>query len=116
MRISDLISDVCSSDLYGQVDPRTVKVAGSQFEPANAYTVKLEGVREAGYRTVFMAGVRDPVLVASIEDFVAACRERVGNEARSLGIGEERYRLCIRVYGRNATMGPREPAQDSHAH
>ncbi len=101
---------------YEQFDSRTVKVAGSRFEPANAYTVKLEGVREAGYRTVFIAGVRDPVLVRTIDDFIAACRERVAGEAASLGIAAGSYRLGIRVYGRNATMGAREPVRESQAH
>ena len=105
-----------SAARYEQLDTRTVKVSGSRFEPASVYTVKLEGVREAGYRTIFFAGVRDPTLVRTIDSFVVTCRERVAGEAASLGITPDRYRLGIRVYGRNAVMGSREPLLDSQAH
>ena len=101
---------------FEQLDERTVKVWGSRWEPANAYTVKLEGVRELGFRTVFMAGVRDPVLVATIDDFVATCRGRVASYAAALGIDETAYTLGIKVYGRDAVMGPNEPVRESAAH
>jgi hypothetical protein len=101
---------------YEQIDDRTVKVAGSRFERSNRYTVKLEGVRFAGYRTVFIAGVRDPILIAGIDDFIAACHERVRGEAATLGIGAEQYKLNIRVYGKSGTMAAREPVKDAEPH
>lgn len=101
---------------YEQVDERIVKVSGSRFEPANRYTVKLEGVKKSGYRTVFMAGVRDPNLISVIDEFIASCHERVAGEAASLGIAPDRYRLNVRVYGKNATMGPREPLANQVGH
>jgi hypothetical protein len=107
---------VTTGSQYEQLDPRVVKVTGSRFEPSNSYTVKLEGVRKTGFRTVFIAGVRDPVLISVIDEFVAACHERVGNEARALGIPRDSYRLNIRIYGKDATMGPREPMRDAVGH
>ncbi|MCG8543359.1 MAG: DUF1446 domain-containing protein [Alphaproteobacteria bacterium] len=101
---------------YEQVDPRIVKVTGSRFEASNRYTVKLEGVKETGFRTVFIAGARDPILISVIDEFIDSCHERVAKEARSLGIPRESYRLNIRVYGKDATMGVREPIKDSTAH
>ena len=52
---------VTVDSVYEQIDDRRVRVSGSRFELSNRYTVKLEGVRKAGYRTVFFAGVRDPI-------------------------------------------------------
>ncbi len=101
---------------YEQVGRRAVRVAGSRFEPAAVYTVKLEGVREAGWRTVFIAGTRDPTLIEGIDDFIAACRGRVAHEAAALGIDEADYWLGIRLYGKNATMGAREPVSGTAAH
>lgn len=101
---------------YEQVDDRTVKVMGSRFLPTDRYTVKLEGVREAGYRTVFIAGVRDPILIDVIDDFIASCHERVALQADDLGIARDAYRLGVRVYGKNATMGEREPVAHTQAH
>ena len=63
---------VTINSVYEQLDERIVKVSGSQFEPSAAYTVKLEGVKESGYRTVFIAGVRDPILISVIDDFIAS--------------------------------------------
>lgn len=101
---------------YEQLDDRVVKVSGSRFEPANRYTVKLEGVRSGGYRTVFFAGVRDPILISVIDEFVASCHERTAQEAHGLGISQDQYRLNIKVYGHNATMGTREPNKTHDAH
>ena len=101
---------------YEQVDPRIVRVSGSKFEGSNRYTVKLEGVKQTGYRTVFIASTRDPVLISVIDEFIASCHERVANEARLLGIAQDSYRLNIRVYGKDATMGEREPVKQTAAH
>ncbi|MDE0813314.1 MAG: acyclic terpene utilization AtuA family protein [Alphaproteobacteria bacterium] len=107
---------VTIDSVYEQLDERIVKVSGSQFEPSAAYTVKLEGVKESGYRTVFIAGVRDPILISVIDDFIESCHERVALEAQNLGVAKDSYRLNVRVYGKNATMGPREPVQDFNGH
>ncbi len=101
---------------YEQVDERTVKVAGSRFERSNRYTVKLEGVRLAGFRTVFIAGVRDPILISVIDEFIRSCHERVRGEVAALGIGAEQYKLNIRVYGKSGTMAAREPVKDAAPH
>lgn len=107
---------VTTDSEYEQVDPRVVRVSGSRFEASNRYTVKLEGVKETGYRTVFIAGVRDPVLIAGIDGFIESCHERVAGEMANLGIGRESYTLNIRVYGKNATMGVREPVKQTASH
>lgn len=102
--------------VYEQIDDRRVRVSGSRFELSNRYTVKLEGVRRAGYRTVFFAGVRDPVLISVIDEFIESCHERVQREVAALGIGAEQYKLNIRVYGKTGTMASREPVQDAEPH
>ena len=52
-------------------DGRTVRISGAIFKPT-PYEVKLEGARIMGYRTVFIGGVRDPILVNQIDAFLAA--------------------------------------------
>jgi hypothetical protein len=101
---------------YEQVDPRRVRVSGSRFRARSPYTVKLEGVTCIGHRTVFVAGVRDPDLVRGIDGFVASCRERVAGEARALGLDDSAYTLNVRVYGRDAVMGAREPVRGALPH
>ncbi len=97
-----------STATYEQIDPRRVRVSGSSFETAGRYSVKLEGVKREGHRSIFFAGIRDPGLISVIDDFVAACRARVADETSSLGIDLGSYRLGIRIYGRDAVMGPLE--------
>jgi hypothetical protein len=101
---------------FEQLDERRVKVTGSRFHPRTPYTVKLEGVTAIGFRTVFVAGVRDPTLIAGIDGFVRECRARVAGEARALGLAPQDYRLQVRVYGRDAVMGEREPVRDATPH
>jgi hypothetical protein len=101
---------------FEQVDERRVKVAGSRFVRASQYTVKLEGVESLGYRMVFFAGIRDPVLIGCIDEFVSSCHQRAGDEAQNLGFAPESYQLSIKVYGRDAVMGEREPVTHGAAH
>ena len=93
-----------------------MKVSGSLWEPSDKYTVKLEGVRELGYRTIFMAGIRDPILVSSISDFIQSCRSRISKDVLALGVKENEYTLEIKVYGKDAVMGSNEPVKNSQAH
>src|SRR5699024_11754637 len=44
---------------FKQIDDRTARVTGSRFIRDLTYTVKVEGVRKTGYRTVYIVGARD---------------------------------------------------------
>ncbi|MEM7406361.1 MAG: acyclic terpene utilization AtuA family protein [Pseudomonadota bacterium] len=107
---------ITENSVYEQIDHRTVKVSGSQFKRSNRYTVKLEGVRRAGYRMAFIAGSRDPGLIAIVDSFVESCRQRVARDTASLGISSDDYQLSVRVYGQSGTMASREPVQDAQPH
>jgi hypothetical protein len=54
-----------------QDDDRTTRISGAVFVP-KPYEVKLEGASIMGYRTIFIGGIRDPILLAKIDDFLAA--------------------------------------------
>lgn len=56
---------------YEQISERGVRVSGALIRPAPT-TFKLEGACRVGYKTVFICGIRDPILIAGIEDFVRA--------------------------------------------
>ncbi len=101
---------------FEQLDDRTVKVTGSRFEPGNRYTVKLEGVKALGYRTVSMAGTRDPILIGQIDKYVEDCKSRATFEVGQLDIDPSTFRINVHVYGKNATMGAIEPVQETAAH
>ena len=99
-----------SQAAFEQIDPRTVRVTGSRFHATDRYTVKLEGVRRVGFRSIFVAGIRDPILISQIRGFTETCRERAANDVRTLGMDPDRVTIKFRIYGENAIMESREPA------
>lgn len=88
---------------YEELDGGRVRVSGTQFSPTNPYTVKLEGVRSAGFRTVSMAGIRDPKMIAGLDTILKDVEDRFrpGMNAAS--------RLTFHAYGKNGVMGAQEP-------
>ena len=98
--------------VFEQYDERTVKVSGSRFVRAPQYTVKLEGVRRVGFRTITIAGTRDPQLIAHVDDYTANVRARVA-EVYPPDLG---YQLLFHVYGKNGVMGPLEPQRRITSH
>jgi len=100
---------------YDQVDPRTVRVSGSRWVPNSKYTVKLEGAALCGYATVAMAGSRDPAILANLPIIEQEARRMAdGNLEGVLEPGS--YSLNIRVYGRDAVLGPLEPKPQPLGH
>ncbi|MBQ4160364.1 MAG: acyclic terpene utilization AtuA family protein, partial [Clostridia bacterium] len=65
----DGVCDLTNSK-FEQVDERTVRVSGSVFKDATEKTLKLEGVRCAGYRTICPATVYDPDTIALIDEII----------------------------------------------
>ncbi|KAF7530159.1 hypothetical protein G7054_g9652 [Neopestalotiopsis clavispora] len=97
-------------------DGRTVRVRGAEFIPTPVYQVKLEGVKRLGHRTIFIGGIRDPILIGQIDDFLEKVRRYSQNLFPELDQSDA-CRLIYHVYGRNAVMGPLETqhlAGDSH--
>ncbi|MGH3430242.1 MAG: acyclic terpene utilization AtuA family protein, partial [Mycobacteriales bacterium] len=91
---------------YTAVDDRRVRVSVSRFVPAPQYTVKLEAAELAGYQSITMGGVRDPVILRQLDDWLLSMRRSV--EARieaSVGLTGDQYVLGIRAYGRDGTLG-----------
>lgn len=96
---------------YEAVSDRAVRVSGGRFEPAAEYTVKIEGAELAGYQSLCMGAIRDPMILRQLgswlEGLEAALHRRFA-EIYGSGI-EGRYRLNIRKYGVNGAMGALEP-------
>lgn len=94
---------------YTETGGGKVRVSGTRFVP-RPYAVKLEGARRIGYRTISIAGVRDPILIGQIEEVLATVRDRV---LAGRGSGAT---VLFHVYGRNAVMGALEPRRDHASH
>lgn len=98
---------------FSQETDRIARVSGSRFVKSSPYTIKLEGVRRIGYRTVSIAGARDPVMLREIDSIIAGVRERVADNFSAAGYS---YKLNFTIYGRDGVMGALEPtpAIDGH--
>ena len=96
---------------YEQIDPRTTRITGSRFEPAQKVRVKLEGAGKVGERYVGLCGIRDPYTVANVDRVIAWAREQV-----RLRFGDSGYELHYNVYGRDGVMGALEPLRDQPGH
>jgi hypothetical protein len=96
---------------FEQATPRAVRVSGTHWVPAPAYTLKLEGAARVGFRTLTVAGVRDPLLIAKLDAYLDNVRSRVAETYPPDG-----YRLLFHVYGRDGVMGPLEPVREIRSH
>ncbi|KAJ5248943.1 hypothetical protein N7468_000394 [Penicillium chermesinum] len=100
---------------YEQITEKTVRVSGAKFEPTPVYQVKIEGVEKLGYRTVFIGGIRDPILISQIDTFLADVRAYTQDLFPQLDQSPQ-CRLIFHFYGRNGTMGPIEPFKTTVGH
>lgn len=99
---------------FVQLDDRRVKVSGSKFIPSKEYTIKLEGAKRTGYRTISIAGTRDPIMIRQIDEILEAVKGMVKNNFAH--IGSDDYQILFAVYGRDGVMGKLEPEKSVVPH
>jgi hypothetical protein len=103
-----------SESTYEQVDDRTVEVRGSQWEERD-YTIKLEGAREAGHRSLTAFGIRDPIAIEHVDHLIESCKDSVAEKASEMKLNEDEYNMAMNVYGRDGVLRESEPV-DSKCH
>jgi len=100
-----------SQSVFEQHTDSTVKVSGSRMKVPVTYTIKLEGAARVAFRTIVIAGVRDPLFIEKIDEItqgvVAQTREYYSE------IPQSEYQILFRVYGRDAVMGALEPCGEA---
>lgn len=99
---------------YEQINERKVRVSGSRFEASPRYAVKLEGAGPIGYRTTFIGGIRDPILIGQIDDFKARIHAHLAAVYPEIASGEAQF--IFHTYGKNGVMGPFEPLENVAPH
>jgi Acyclic terpene utilisation family protein AtuA len=92
-----------SEATYEAVDDRTVRVQGATWRD-QPYTIKLEGARLQGYRTVCLGASCEPRFIEALDDLLAATREQVAGAYGPEGPAS--WRLHFRVYGRDVLRRP----------
>ncbi len=103
-----------SEATYEAIDDRRVRVSGSKHEPA-PYTVKLEGARLAGYQSMVLGGITDPVILDRYDAWMAGAQAHAV-EAVNTSFGRDmtgEYELHYRHYGRDAVLADRQADRPS---
>lgn len=91
---------------------RRVRVTGSRFVPEAVPSVKLEGAKEAGCRTLSICGNRDPIFISQLDDILENVKKRTADNLSA----DFDYRLDFIVYGKNGVMGALEPQAEVTSH
>jgi hypothetical protein len=93
--------------VFTELGDRSVEVRGSQISATPVYKIKLEGAMKVAYRTFVVAGVRDPLLIARIEEVEAQVKQQVCEYYSE--IPREDYSIHFINYGLNGVLGELEP-------
>lgn len=107
--------DLNNSTYTQLADQRTVRVSGSRFQLSRSisepYTVKLEAAKIIGYRSMMMGGIRDPILISQIDEFLVRVKEFVTQQHKE---ATGTWEIEFHVYGANGVMGALEPGDTSY--
>ena len=102
---------------YTAVDEASVRITGSEFIPAQDYTVKLEGAQLLGYQSIMIGGIRDPFILRRLDQWLAEVKAYIYRSVeRVLALRPSDWTLTVHVYGRNAVMGALEPNASEMPH
>ena len=91
---------------------RRVTVRGSKFIPEEVASVKLEGAKSAGFRTISICANRDPIFISQVDSILEGLKQRTADNLSA----DFHYQLDFIVYGKNGVMGALEPLQTITSH
>ena len=93
----DGVCDLTNS-IFIQKDERTVSVTGSVFKDAETKTLKLEGVRCSGYRTICPATIYDPLTIENFTQITETVNAFVKENTRQM-LPENSYTVSYKTSG-----------------
>ncbi|GAD96986.1 hypothetical protein NECHADRAFT_90636 [Paecilomyces variotii No. 5] len=104
--------DLSRATYLGLADDISVRVHGANFytskRDGHPYTIKLEGAKLTGYRTIFMGSFGDPILVSQLDSFLASVKAYVKKQhIHSKGT----WSLGFHIYGRGVASEKTAPGE-----
>ncbi len=93
----DGVCDLTNSK-FEQVDERTVRVSGSVFHDAEEKTLKLEGVKCSGYRTICPATIYDSKTIENIDKMIGIVTEFI-SETTKKTLPKDSYTIHFKKNG-----------------
>ena len=94
---------------FEEIENNGVRVSGSQLTYDQHYRIKLEGAMPVAFRTFVIAGIRDPLLIAQLEEVEALVKKQVQDYYAE--INPDTYHINFINYGINGVMGDIEPVK-----
>ena len=93
----DGVCDLTNSQ-FSQVDERTVRVSGSVFREAEVKTLKLEGVKCSGYRTICPATIYDPQTIGQFDSMTKIVLDFVRENTKNT-LPDDSYSITFKTNG-----------------
>ncbi len=95
---------------YQQLTERSVKVSNSKFEESKQRTIKIEGVKLAGYRTISIGGIREEAMINKLKEILYQIKVKVQKKVNYKR--ETDFYLHFRKYDINGVQGKIEQCKD----
>lgn len=96
---------------FNELEDGIVEVSGSRFIKSESNIIKLEGARVVGFRTISIAGTRDPIMIRSIDSILEKVKKQVHNILKAENLNAN---IDFHLYGKNAVMGALEPGENNY--
>jgi hypothetical protein len=96
---------------FEETGRRSTRVRGTAFHVHETPTIRFEGAERVGFRSIVLGGIRDPFLIARLDEYIAGCTEQTLSLADQPGV-----QLSWIVYGRDGVMGEMEPNRNQPLH
>lgn len=93
--------------VFTELGDGSVEVRGSRIAETPVYKIKLEGAMKVAYRTFVVAGVRDPLLIAKIEEVEELVKQQVRDYYSE--VSPDDYKIHFINYGLDGVLGELEP-------
>lgn len=92
---------------FEEIGNGIVEVKNSQFIKEEVTRIKLEGASKVAYRTFVLAGIRDPLLIAQIDEVEKDVIQQVKTYFSE--VNEDTYKVNFYHYGKDGVLGEQEP-------
>lgn len=91
------------NNTFSQITENTVEIKNSRIEHTNKYYIKLEGAKRVGFKTFVIAGIRDPLMIAKLEEIEEMAEKEVRNYFSEIPADD--YQINFINYGINGVLG-----------
>lgn len=100
--------DMSQCSFTGENNGRSGRIRGTRFVEPKRLTLKLEGVRKARYRSICLAGIREPFVIEHFTEIEEKVRTKLKRDLPQFQEGSD-YRILFRRYGAGEIMKERDP-------